>query len=84
MAHFSDRLFSANKLIIAGAVVYAAGVTFAHAANPQLDFMRCTYAAQHEGPVAYINTFGDAVHSAPNFRANLEECRRQLREATGK
>jgi hypothetical protein len=32
MTCFSDRVVSANKLIIAAAVVYAAGVTFAHAA----------------------------------------------------
>jgi hypothetical protein len=31
MAYFSDRFFSANKLIIAAAVVYAGAVTFAHA-----------------------------------------------------
>jgi hypothetical protein len=34
MAHFSDRPFSANKLIIAAAVIiYAGAVTFAHAAQ---------------------------------------------------
>jgi hypothetical protein len=31
MAHFSDRFVSANKLIIAAAVVYAGAVTLAHA-----------------------------------------------------
>lgn len=31
MAHFSDRFFSANKMIIAAAVVYASATTFAHA-----------------------------------------------------
>lgn len=31
MAYFSDRLISANKLILAAAVVYASAVTFAHA-----------------------------------------------------
>jgi hypothetical protein len=35
MAHFSDRLFSVNKLIIAAAVIYTGAVTFAHAAQAQ-------------------------------------------------
>jgi TonB family protein len=33
MAYFSDRLVSANKLIIAAAVIYAGSLTFAHAAE---------------------------------------------------
>jgi hypothetical protein len=36
MAHFSDRVVSFNKLIIAAAVAYAGAVGFAHA-NPYSD-----------------------------------------------
>jgi hypothetical protein len=36
MAHFSERLVSANKLIIAAAVIYAGSLTFAHAADGNL------------------------------------------------
>jgi hypothetical protein len=40
MAHFSDRFFSANKLIIAAAVLYAGATTFARAGMPSTEFAR--------------------------------------------
>ena len=44
MARFSDRFISANKLIIAAAVIYAGSLTFAHAdglTSAQIDALPC-------------------------------------------
>jgi hypothetical protein len=46
MARFSDRLVSANKLIIAAAVLYAGAVSFAHAGK---------LPASHIHPDGYVN-----------------------------
>ena len=78
MAHFSDRLVSANKLIIAAAVIYAGAVSLAHAdASDQcLDHARAVFEATHAA--TYGHVLGD-TQAARNV-AGLEVFAAMFRE----
>jgi hypothetical protein len=53
MAHFSDRVVSFNKLIIAAAIAYAGAVGFAHAADVNLQHAQCYADVAHTSDVQF-------------------------------